>query len=94
MTRRTRSEVEQRQQMIRELESEIKKQPLKDAVNHHEKTLPVPRFAKEIAHRSKQTVYWWMRTGQIPKKLILNVNGHKEIDIAGYWQWVRELSSQ
>ena len=93
MARRTRREVEQREQMIRELESEIKKQPVKEPI-HHEKSLPVPRFAREIAHRSKQTVYWWVRTGQIPKKLILNVNGHKEIDIAGYWQWVRELSSQ
>jgi hypothetical protein len=93
MARRTRQEMEQRENMIRELENEAKKPPLKEPVNH-EKSLPVPRFAKEVAHRSKQTVYWWLRTGQIPKKLILNVNGHKEIDIAAYWQWVRALSEQ
>lgn len=92
MVRRTRKEVEQRNAMIRELEIEARKiSPTEDFT---EKSLPIPRFAREVAHRSKQTVYWWLRTGQIPKALILNVNGHKEIDIVAYWKWVRKLSDQ
>jgi predicted DNA-binding transcriptional regulator AlpA len=50
--------------------------------------LTVPQFAERV-HRSRHTVYAWIRQGKMPPNTVLDVQGHIEIDYTEFKKSIR-----
>ena len=80
----TRTTNRNHKQLVEKVESEA------HAKKHEWKTIRV--FAEEYAHRKPATVWWWIRSERLPKYLLKNVQGHLEIDVDAWRQYVEGQS--